>query len=123
MTALSVAAVRLFDGSGAAALVRPPPRVSGERIEAVERGLLPPAGCSGERLDFPGCTILPGLIDTHVHLIFSALETNEAIIEQVGRSEEHTSELQSHLNLVCRLLLEKKKISERRRSRHTSCTH
>src|SRR5260370_6102149 len=24
-----------------------------------------------------------------------------------GRSEEHTSELQSHLNLVCRLLLEK----------------
>src|SRR5260370_9165160 len=27
----------------------------------------------------------------------------------VARSEEHTSELQSHLNLVCRLLLEKKK--------------
>src|SRR5260370_26417693 len=27
----------------------------------------------------------------------------------VVRSEEHTSELQSHLNLVCRLLLEKKK--------------
>src|SRR5207237_2134607 len=27
----------------------------------------------------------------------------------VTRSEEHTSELQSHLNLVCRLLLEKKK--------------
>src|SRR5260370_8799446 len=31
------------------------------------------------------------------------------------RSEEHTSELQSHLNLVCRLLLEKKK-----NERHTS---
>src|SRR5260370_22936364 len=32
-------------------------------------------------------------------------------IDIVGgyRSEEHTSELQSHLNLVCRLLLEKKK--------------
>src|SRR5260370_32172586 len=29
------------------------------------------------------------------------------------RSEEHTSELQSHLNLVCRLLLEKKKKSAR----------
>src|SRR5690242_21585765 len=26
-----------------------------------------------------------------------------------NRSEEHTSELQSHVNLVCRLLLEKKK--------------
>src|SRR5260370_28208588 len=30
------------------------------------------------------------------------------------RSEEHTSELQSHLNLVCRLLLEKKKIIDPR---------
>src|SRR5438132_2422151 len=28
-----------------------------------------------------------------------------------GRSEEHTSELQSHSDLVCRLLLEKKNIS------------
>src|SRR5260370_25439933 len=28
------------------------------------------------------------------------------------RSEEHTSELQSHLNLVCRLLLEKKKLQK-----------
>src|SRR5690242_21633841 len=27
----------------------------------------------------------------------------------LSRSEEHTSELQSHVNLVCRLLLEKKK--------------
>src|SRR5256885_2516460 len=29
-----------------------------------------------------------------------------------GRSEEHTSELQSPCNLVCRLLLEKKKINK-----------
>src|SRR2546422_3460906 len=29
--------------------------------------------------------------------------------DQAGRSEEHTSELQSRLHLVCRLLLEKKK--------------
>src|SRR5690242_20957266 len=28
---------------------------------------------------------------------------------KANRSEEHTSELQSHVNLVCRLLLEKKK--------------
>src|SRR5207237_2196520 len=36
--------------------------------------------------------------------------TVEHIIGFKGfRSEEHTSELQSHLNLVCRLLLEKKK--------------
>src|SRR5260370_18370478 len=37
------------------------------------------------------------------------------------RSEEHTSELQSHLNLVCRLLLEKKKILwTPRQTRHLS---
>src|SRR5260370_6440773 len=35
--------------------------------------------------------------DLHVRRILAALQ----------RSEEHTSELQSHLNLVCRLLLEK----------------
>src|SRR5437773_3917828 len=33
------------------------------------------------------------------------------------RSEEHTSELQSHHDLVCRLLLEKKKNSKKRRRR------
>ena len=31
------------------------------------------------------------------------------VIQNSGRSEEHTSELQSPCNLVCRLLLEKKK--------------
>src|SRR5688572_32593949 len=37
--------------------------------------------------------------------------TEEAVFAHVGifRSEEHTSELQSQSNLVCRLLLEKKK--------------
>src|SRR6266571_8846176 len=33
-----------------------------------------------------------------------------------GRSEEHTSELQSHVNLVCRLLLEKKKKNKKKLS-------
>src|SRR5260370_40257870 len=32
-----------------------------------------------------------------------------AWLEMLTQGEEHTSELQSHLNLVCRLLLEKKK--------------
>src|SRR5256885_12914685 len=36
------------------------------------------------------------------------------------RSEEHTSELQSPCNLVCRLLLEKKKKSKRTRPTHTT---
>src|SRR5260221_3685857 len=40
-------------------------------------------------------------------------EIIEAIEEESGRSEEHTSELQSHSDIVCRLLLEKKKIHRR----------
>src|SRR5260370_5869222 len=34
---------------------------------------------------------------------------HDGIADLFARSEEHTSELQSHLNLVCRLLLEKEK--------------
>src|SRR5947207_4191391 len=34
---------------------------------------------------------------------------------QIARSEEHTSELQSHSDLVCRLLLEKKKKKQEKR--------
>src|SRR5260370_32589168 len=37
------------------------------------------------------------------------LEPVDHLARAHQRSEEHTSELQSHLNLVCRLLLEKKK--------------
>src|SRR5690625_6661090 len=38
--------------------------------------------------------------------------------EAASRSEEHTSELQSRGHLVCRLLLEKKKITDTQRSAH-----
>src|SRR5690242_21537044 len=39
------------------------------------------------------------------------------------RSEEHTSELQSHVNLVCRLLLEKKKKTKQKNTTEsTRCT-
>src|SRR2546426_6690200 len=43
------------------------------------------------------------------------------VMERRSRSEEHTSELQSPCNLVCRLLLEKKKKETRHvvRERHT----
>src|SRR2546430_5219383 len=37
------------------------------------------------------------------------LPTSQVLNSCPGRSEEHTSELQSQSNLVCRLLLEKKK--------------
>src|SRR5260370_10516454 len=44
--------------------------------------------------------------------------STQARVRASGRSEEHTSELQSHLNLVCRLLLEKKKKKKLSRRHH-----
>src|SRR5690242_21181845 len=41
--------------------------------------------------------------------------------KHMHRSEEHTSELQSHVNLVCRLLLEKKKNKQKKTLHTTNC--
>src|SRR5260370_6039777 len=41
----------------------------------------------------------------------------------LSRSEEHTSEPQSHLNLVCRLLLEKKKKNKQMKRVHINALH
>src|SRR3989475_204900 len=54
--------------------------------------------------------------------ILDALERVEgaySLVITIGRSEEHTSELQSQSNLVCRLLLEKKKFMVRSRAELT----
>src|SRR2546429_6069693 len=58
-------------------------------------------------------------------LVFSAIrditlqrQARKELAEAKERSEEHTSELQSRLHLVCRLLLEKKKILTSNRSLH-----
>src|SRR5438477_7993536 len=51
--------------------------------------------------------------DVHVAVVVEVPEggpTAAVRLSYSQRSEEHTSELQSHVNLVCRLLLEKKKI-------------
>src|SRR5260370_2659907 len=67
---------------------------------------------------FPYTTLFRSeLRPTHLEVDLAVLAENyRAIAAHVAparvmpiRSEEHTSELQSHLNLVCRLLLEKKK--------------
>src|SRR5256885_1354744 len=52
---------------------------------------------------FRGFDIAP----EHREFISSVLELEQSLA--LRRSEEHTSELQSPCNLVCRLLLEKKK--------------
>src|SRR2546426_1890706 len=52
----------------------------------------------------------------HEHGDERHLDRGYGVARRAGRSEEHTSELQSPCNLVCRLLLEKKK-------RHNTDTH
>src|SRR5688572_31036642 len=47
----------------------------------------------------------------HIWLHLDHIDAN-ILAERLPRSEEHTSELQSQSNLVCRLLLEKKKRKE-----------
>jgi imidazolonepropionase-like amidohydrolase len=67
---LVLTADRVVDGTGRPAWPHGVVVVRGERIVA--------AGGDEQRfpgsrhLDFPGCTILPGLVDSHVHLTFSA---------------------------------------------------
>src|SRR5256885_12393948 len=60
--------------------------------------------------------------DQYVEIqVLVPLPTDERVRNLMKRSEEHTSELQSPCNLVCRLLLEKKTKNRRRhgpRQRH-----
>src|SRR2546426_8183490 len=51
-----------------------------------------------------------------------AINYQQSTINSSSRSEEHTSELQSPCNLVCRLLLEKKKKKKVKPS-HKNTTH
>src|SRR2546428_5161688 len=53
-------------------------------------------------------------VDLHHHVAVHADDRARA------RSEEHTSELQSRSDLVCRLLLEKKKTDTQVKSRHSA---
>src|SRR5207247_10123489 len=74
--------------------------VSGNRFTQVGRAgnARVPAGAA--RVNLAGKTVMPTIIDTHNHLS----QTRPMLIDDLKRSEEHTSELQSRVDLVCRLL-------------------
>src|SRR6185369_17551466 len=71
-----------------------------------ERGTRPDIGCPALRSATDSSR--PRACSRHCGT-FRSQSTSGVNRPSGGRSEEHTSELQSHLNLVCRLLLEKKK--------------
>src|SRR5690242_21456023 len=55
-----------------------------------------------------GALLVPGLPGAVLAVLLTQLQMLLDCVDGELRSEEHTSELQSHVNLVCRLLLEKK---------------
>src|SRR5688500_3500220 len=88
-----------------------------------------PAQSQGERrqvtvmfCDLVGSSQLASRVDPEEmrDIVRSYQQACAAVVERFGghRSEEHTSELQSPCNLVCRLLLEKKKAIRRRATRN-----
>src|SRR2546430_10165318 len=81
-------------------MIRRPPRSTLFPYTTLFRSLLRP-----EVFEAAGAFGIEGIA---LHLL-----TSGVLLERFAdRSEEHTSELQSQSNLVCRLLLEKKKICE-----------
>src|SRR2546429_6225716 len=70
--------------------------------------------CTAMRIVLPALRTLP----SSTWATFSARAISAIVACLLLRSEEHTSELQSRLHLVCRLLLEKKKQTEFTCSHH-----
>src|SRR5260221_5178814 len=69
--------------------------------------------------------VTPLADDRTIRLGIDRLQHHVFLVESgriVRRSEEHTSELQSHSDLVCRLLLEKKKRNAKTRNKTSSPT-
>src|SRR5207302_9744920 len=67
---------------------------------------------------WPGRLVLKGILDPEDAREALKTGADAVVVSNHGRSEEHTSELQSRENLVCRLLLEKKK-----RKKHVTYRH
>src|SRR5256885_9224075 len=93
-------------------MIRRPPRSTLFPYTTLFRSRASPAR-SAPRPALPySCRLRVGLaLVAAYYFVFG--ESREESHGTTGRSEEHTSELQSPCNLVCRLLLEKKKPTQR----------
>src|SRR5260370_5825323 len=93
-------------------MIRRPPRSTLFPYTTLFRSLRAAASATAVRSDAPrpSVVISPSGLTPWYPATTTICPSSRAL-----RSEEHTSELQSHLNLVCRLLLEKKNIQQRDR--------
>src|SRR5260221_10901350 len=87
-------------------MIRRPPRSTLFPYTTLFRSAIRPAP-NGK--GFPPPSAAPWAIATMSTTCLPARTSSHALECYFPRSEEHTSELQSHSDLVCRLLLEKKK--------------
>jgi imidazolonepropionase-like amidohydrolase len=78
----------LFDGTGSALIPDPLVVIDGGIIVAVDSGAAAPDGA--DVIDLGGAALLPGLVDTHVHLAFDA--SADPVGALAGRSEEEALE-------------------------------
>ena len=76
----------LFDGTGSALIPDPLVVIDGGTIVAVGSGAPAPDGA--DVVDLSGAALLPGLVDTHVHLAFDA--SADPIAALAARSDEET---------------------------------
>src|SRR5690606_40603414 len=103
----SLAFVLLRARAAPGALVSLPTRRSSDLISARERTLL---GLFRNAFTVVLSVLVFMLVLSQIGVNIAPLLAGVGVVGlAVGRSEEHTSELQSRENLVCRLLLEKKK--------------
>ncbi|MDT4913701.1 MAG: hypothetical protein QOC66_2829 [Pseudonocardiales bacterium] len=80
----AVRAAYLFDGVSSSLVADPMVLFDEGRIVAVDHGVAPPS--SAAIVELPGATLLPGLVDTHVHLAF------DASTDAVGRLAERSDD-------------------------------
>jgi imidazolonepropionase-like amidohydrolase len=73
----------LFDGTSATLTANPMVLLDGGSILAIDSATVPPD--SAEVIDLPGVTLLPGLVDTHVHLAFDS--STEPVGHLAGRDD------------------------------------
>src|SRR5436190_19766606 len=89
VTRLLISAPRLLDGNGHPPVQDAALLIDGEKIVFVGDAKAAPSDPSDQVVNFPDCTIVPGLIDAHVHLSYTA--SANPFADKAGMSGTHVA--------------------------------